>query len=155
MSDSALKQRIQEDVKSAMRAKDPRQLSALRLITAALKQKEVDERIVLDDNAVIGVLTKALKQRRESLVQYQSANRNDLAEQEQYEIDLIQAYLPTQLSASEVQELIAAAVQESAAASVKDMSRVLAILKPKLQGRADMGHVSQQVKEYLAAHTAS
>ena len=146
----SLKARIQEDMKSAMRSGDKRRLGVIRLILAAIKQREVDERIELDDSQVLAVLDKMLKQRRESLAQYEQAGRTDLAEQEQFEIGIVQDYLPQPLSAAEIDGLIAAAIAETGAAGVKDMGRVMTLLKPQLQGRADMGAVSGQIKTKLS-----
>jgi len=145
-----LKSRIQEDVKDAMRARDRQRLGALRLITAGIKQKEVDERISLDDNAVISVLEKMIKQRRDSHQQYEQAGREELAAQEAFEIEILQGYMPAALSESEISELVDAAIVETGASSMKDMGKIMGILKPKLQGRADMGAVSGQVKTRLS-----
>jgi hypothetical protein len=144
-----LKSRIQEDVKDAMRARDRQRLGALRLITAGIKQKEVDERISLDDIAVISVLEKMIKQRRDSRQQYEQAGREELAAQEAFEIDILQGYMPAALSQSEISELVDAAIVETGASSMKDMGKIMGELKPKLQGRADMGAVSGQVKARL------
>ncbi len=144
-----LKSRIQEDVKDAMRARDRQRLGALRLITAGIKQKEVDERIFLDDTAVISVLEKMIKQRRDSRQQYEQAGREELAAQEAFEIDILQGYMPAALSESEISELVDAAIVETGASSMKDMGKIMGELKPKLQGRADMGAVSGQVKARL------
>ncbi len=146
----SLKARIQEDMKAAMRGGDKRRLGVIRLILAAVKQREVDERIELDDSQITTVLDKMLKQRRESIAQYEQAGRTDLAEQEQFEIGIVQDYLPTPLSATEIDGLIAAAIAETGAAGIKDMGKVMAMLKPKLAGRADMGAVSGQIKAKLA-----
>lgn len=151
MTTPSLKDRIQEDMKAALRAQEKDRLGALRLIVAALKQREIDERIILDDAQTVSVLEKMIKQRRESLTQYLSAGRDDLATREQFEISVIQAYLPAQLSDPEISDLIAAAIQEAGAASLRDMGKVMAILKPKLQGRADMGAVSQRIREKLGS----
>lgn len=145
----SLKDRIQEDMKAAMRARDAARLSAVRLLLAALKQKEVDERVELADADVLAVIEKMVKQRRESIAQYEKAARQDLAEQEKFEIGVLAAYLPQQLGEAEVAEAVAAAVAESGAASVKDMGKVMALLKPRLAGRADMGKVSALVKAKL------
>jgi len=145
-----LKSRIQEDVKDAMRARNRERLGALRLITAGIKQKEVDERISLDDNAVISVLEKMIKQRRDSHQQYEQAGREELAAQEAFEIEILQGYMPAALSESEISELVDAAIVETGASSMKDMGKIMGILKPKLQGRADMGAVSGQVKTRLS-----
>lgn len=146
-----LKDRITEDMKAAMRAKDQPRLSAVRLLLAAMKQKEVDERVELADADVLGIIEKMIKQRRESIAQYESAGRKDLAEGEQFEVGVLSAYLPQQLSEAEIAEAIAAALAESGAAGVKDMGKVMALLKPRLAGRADMGKVSGLVKARLSA----
>lgn len=144
-----LKTRIQDDVKTAMRARDRARLGVLRLVTAAIKQKEVDGRILLDDAAVLGVLEKMIKQRRDSLDQFVQAGRQELADQEAFEIEVIQGYMPSPLSEAEVDAMIEAAVEETGAASMKDMGRLMGVLKPKLTGRADMGQVSARVKARL------
>lgn len=146
-----LKAKIQEDVKTAMRARDQKRLTALRLITAAIKQIEVDKRIELDDQAVLGVLDKMVKQRRESLDQYQSAGRDDLAAQEQYELDLLAPYLPEPLSDDEIAALIKQAVADTGASSIRDMGAVMNKLRGDVQGRADMKAVSSAVKAQLSA----
>jgi hypothetical protein len=146
----SLKTRILDDVKAAMRAQDRRRLGALRLVTAAIKQREVDERIELDDAQVVAVLRKMIKQRQDSLGQYQAAGRSDLAEQEAFEIALIEVYLPQTLGAQELDLIISRAVEETAASSARDMGKVMARVKEAAQGRADMGVVSARVKEYLA-----
>ena len=145
-----LKAQILEDVKTAMRARDQKRLTALRLITAAIKQIEVDQRIELDDGAVLGVLDKMVKQRRDSLSQYQSAGREDLAAQEQYELDLLSPYLPAALSDDEVAELIKQAVAETGASTIRDMGAVMKKLRGEVQGRADMKAVSNAVKAKLS-----
>ena len=147
----SLKERIQEDMKAAMRAKDAARLSAVRLLLAAMKQKEVDERVELADADVLGVIEKMVKQRRESIAQYEKAARTDLAAQEQFEIGVLQAYLPQQLGEAELAQAVAAALAEAGAASVKDMGKVMALLKPRLAGKADMGKVSALVKAKLGA----
>lgn len=147
----SLKNRILEDVKSAMRARDKERLSVLRLITAAIKQREVDERIELDDEQVLLVLDKMVKQRRESLEQYEKAAREDLAAQERFELDLLQAFLPEPLSETELNELIESAIAESGASSMRDMGSVMNALRPTVQGRADMKWVSQAVKDQLGS----
>jgi uncharacterized protein YqeY len=147
---SELKQRIQTDVTAAMRAKDKARLSALRLVTAAIKQVEVDSRSELDDAGVLLVLEKMLKQRRDSLEQYESAGRTDLADQERFEIDIIEAYMPEALPAEELEALIDAAIAETGAASMRDMGKVMGVLKSRVQGRADMGAVSATVKQKLS-----
>jgi len=144
-----LRERVQEDMKAAMRARDSARLSAVRLLLAAIKQKEIDERVVLDDAAVIGVIEKMLKQRRESIAQYEKAARNDLADVEKFEIGVLLAYLPQQMGEAEVEQSVAAAVIESGAAGVKDMGKVMALLKSRLAGRADMGKVSALVRARL------
>ncbi len=144
-----LKQRIQEDMKSAMRAQEKQRLDAIRLILAAIKQIEVDERIVADDARVLAILDKMIKQRRDSVAQYQQGNRQDLAELENFEIQLIQQYMPAQLSDAEVESLIVAAIASTGATGAKDMGKVMAELKPKLQGRADVSAASAKVKEKL------
>lgn len=136
-------------MKSAMRAKETARLSTIRLLQAAIKQREVDEQIELDDANVIGVIEKMLKQRRDSIAAYESANRNDLAEVEKQEVAVLQAYLPKQLDADEVNAIIDDAIQTSGAESMKDMGKVMAIIKPKVAGRADMGQLSGMVKSRL------
>ena len=150
MADSTLKTRIQDDVKAAMRSKDKDRLGTLRLITAAIKQKEVDERIDMDDAAVIAVLEKMVKQRKDSISQYSQAGRDDLAAKEQTELDLIQTYLPEQMSEAELEAIIDKAVADSGAASMKDMGKLMAAVKPLVAGKADMGLVSKLVKAKLS-----
>jgi hypothetical protein len=145
----SLKDRIQQDVKDAMRAKDKTRLAAIRLITAAIKQREVDERIELDDAQVTAVLDKMAKQRRESISQFEKAGRDDLIAQEVMELEIIQSYLPEQLGEDEINALIDSAMQATGATSIKDMGKVMGQLKPKLQGRADMGAVSAMIKARL------
>ena len=147
----SLKSRIQEDVKNAMRAHERERLAALRLVTAAIKQKEVDERVDLDDTQVLAVLDKMAKQRRESLEQYEKAGRSDLAEKEQFELALIQGYLPEQLGEDELADLIRATIAELDASSIRDMGRVMSALRDQVQGRADMKAVSQAVKSQLTS----
>jgi len=144
-----LKERVQEDMKSAMRAKDAPRLSAIRLLLAALKQKEVDERVELSDADVLGIIDKMVKQRRESIAQYEKATRADLADQEKFEIGVLTAYLPQQLGEAEIAQAVAAAASEAGAGGLKDMGKVMALLKPRLAGRADMGKVSALVKAKL------
>ena len=146
-----LKAQILEDVKIAMRARDQKRLTALRLITAAIKQIEVDQRIELDDQAVLAVLDKMVKQRRESLAQYESAGRHDLAEQEQFELDLISVYLPEALSDEAIAALIKQAIADTGASSIRDMGAVMNKLRGEVQGRADMKAVSSTVKAQLGA----
>ena len=145
----SLKERILQDVKDAMRAKDKPRLATIRLITAAIKQREVDERIELDDPQVIAVLDKMAKQRRESISQFEQAGRADLIAQETSELELIQTYLPEQLGEDELQTMIEQALQQTGATTIKDMGKVMGQLKPKLQGRADMGAVSAMIKARL------
>lgn len=145
----SLKDTLQQDMKTAMRAGDKRRLGVIRLINAAVKQREVDERIELDDTQVTAVLDKMAKQRRESIEQYEKAGRNDLAEQEHYELEVLKSYLPEPLSESEIDALIAAAMAATGAASLKDMGKVMGQLKNKLAGRADMSAVSARIKSRL------
>jgi len=147
----SLKARILEDVKNAMRAQQRERLAALRLLTAAIKQKEVDERIELNDEQVLAVLDKMVKQRRESLDQFRQAGRDDLAAKEQFELDLIQTYLPEPLSEQELAELIRSTIAEVGASSIRDMGSVMGALRGQVQGRADMKAVSQAVKAQLAS----
>jgi hypothetical protein len=147
---SQLKQRILDDVTVAMRAKDKPRLGTLRLVTAAIKQLEVDSRSDLDDASVLTVLEKMLKQRRDSLQQYSDAGRQDLADQESYEIAIIETYMPEALPAEELEALIDAAIAETNAASMRDMGKVMGLLKARVQGRADLGAVSATVKNKLA-----
>jgi len=146
----SLKARINEDMKSALRAKEGARLSAIRLLLAAVKQREIDERIELDDVAIVSVVEKLLKQRKDSVTQYLAASRQDLADKEQFEIEVLRAYMPQPLSSEEVADLVRTAVAETGAASAKDMGKVMAWLKPRLAGRADMTVVSAQVKATLA-----
>ena len=145
----SLKETIQEHVKEAMRAKDKARLATLRLITAAIKQKEVDERIELDDAAVLGVLEKMVKQRNDSIEQFTKAARDDLIQKEQEELDIIKTYLPEQLSEDEIAAIIDAAISATGAAGMKDMGKVMGEVKPKVAGQADMGLVSKLVKAKL------
>jgi hypothetical protein len=145
----SLKDRITQDVKDAMRARDKPRLATLRLITAAIKQQEVDERTELDDTRVLALLDKMCKQRRESISQFEKAARDDLIAQETSELELIQTYLPEQLGEAEIATLIDEAMASTGAASIKDMGKVMGQLKPKLQGRADMGAVSAMIKARL------
>jgi uncharacterized protein YqeY len=145
-----LKERISEDMKSAMRAKDKQRLGTIRLIQAAIKQREVDERIQLDDTQIITVLDKMLKQRRDSLAQYEKANRQDLAEQEAFEIKVIQTYMPQPLSEAELADLIKAAITATGATSIKDLGKVMGHIKPLVQGRTDMRALSANIKQRLS-----
>ena len=148
----SLKDRVTEDMKSAMRSGDKRRLGVIRLLLAAVKQREVDDRIpALDDDQVIATLDKMVKQRRESISQYEKAGRTDLADQEHYEVSVLQEYLPAALSEAEIDALIDAAVTDTGASSIKDMGKVMGILKPQMQGRADMGAVSARIKARLGA----
>lgn len=145
---------IKEAVKEAMRAKDKPRLNALRLITAEFKRVEVDERIDIDDARAYAILDKMTKQRRDSLSQYAAAGRDDLAEVEQYEIDVLRTFLPEALSEEELAQLVADAIAQSGAAGMQDMGNVMGILKPQVQGRADMAQISQLVKSQLANRNA-
>ncbi len=145
-----LKDKITEDMKAAMRAKETARLSTVRLLLAAMKQKEVDERVVLTDADVLSIIEKMLKQRRESIAQYEKAARNDLADVEKAEIAVLSAYLPQQLSEAEVAKEIEAAIAASGAAGAKDMGKVMGLLKSRLAGRTDMGKLSGLVKAKLA-----
>ena len=145
-----LKERINEDMTAAMRAGETGKRDAIRLLLAAIKQKEVDERVVLDDAAVVVVIDKMLKQRRDSITQYDAAGRADLADAERFEADLLTAYMPAGLSDAEVAAAVDAAIAEAGAAGPGDMGKVMAVLKPKLAGRADMSEVSKRVKAALA-----
>ncbi|MEZ5538335.1 MAG: GatB/YqeY domain-containing protein [Thiolinea sp.] len=146
----SLKQQLTEDMKNAMRAKDKERLGVIRLVLAAIKQQEVDNRIELDDAAVLAVLDKMVKQRRESIRQYTDGGRTDLADQEQAEITVLQDYLPEALSDDEIEALVAEAISATGAESVKDMGKVMGWVKPNAQGRADMGKVSSLIKSRLA-----
>lgn len=147
---SDLKTQITEAVKTAMREKDKARLVTLRLITAAIKQREVDERIELDDTQVLAVLDKMLKQRRDSITQFEAAGRQDLLDQENYEVDIIQGFMPEQLGEAEIAAMIADAIAATGASGMQDMGKVMGMLKPKLQGRADMGAVSGLIKSRLS-----
>jgi len=144
-----LKARISEDMKAAMRAKDAPRLSAIRLLLSAMKQKEVDERVELSDADVVAIIDKMLKQRRESIAQFEKGGRQDLADTEKFEVGVLQAYMPQALSDAEIDAEIAAAMQVSGAKAISDMGKVMAILKPKFRGRADMGKVSGLVRAKL------
>lgn len=144
-----LKERITEDMKSAMRASDKERLSTIRMVQAAIKQREVDERIALDDAQVLAVLEKMVKQRRESIAAFEQGGRADLADKEKAEIQILAAYLPEQLTEAEVDALIQAAIAETGAASMKDMGKVMGAVKAKAAGRADMGAVSARIKAAL------
>ena len=146
----SLKARISDDMKTAMRAKDAPRLSAIRLLLAAMKQKEVDERVELSDPDIITIIDKMLKQRRDSIAQFEKGGRQDLADAEKFEISILQAYMPQGLSEAEIAAAVTAAVQASGAVSMADMGKVMAVLKPKLAGKADMSKVSALVKAKLA-----
>ena len=146
----SLKEQLQQDMKEAMRGGDKRRLGVIRLVMAAIKQREVDERIELDDAAVTAVLDKMAKQRRESIAQYSKAGRDDLVEQENFELEFLKSYLPEPLGEAEIDAMIEATIQATGAASVKDMGKIMGQLKPMLQGRADMGAVSARIKTRLS-----
>ena len=146
----SLKDRIAEDMKAAMKAKETARLGAIRLLMAAMKQKEVDERVQLDDAGVVAVIEKMLKQRRDSIAQYETAKRQDLADAEKFEVDVLSAYMPAGLSAAEIEAAVAGALAEAGAKTPADMGKVMALVKPKVAGRADMGEVSKLVKARLS-----
>ncbi len=145
-----LKTRLTEDMKAAMKGGDKDRLGVIRLINAAIKQREVDERIQLDDTQVLAAIEKMLKQRRDSITQFRAAGREDLAVIEEFEVGVIQTYLPAQLSAAEIETIVARAVADSGATTAKDMGKVVGLIKPQVAGRADMGAISQLVKARLA-----
>ncbi|ACT51619.1 GatB/YqeY domain-containing protein [Methylovorus glucosotrophus] len=147
----SLKVRISEDMKSAMRAKDSARLGAIRLLQAAIKQREVDERIELDDMQVIEAIEKMLKQRRDSISQYEAANRHDLADVEKFEVSVLQEYLPQALTEDEIKAILEQVVAETSASGIKDMGKVMAAVKPQVVGRADMGKISGLIKSRLSA----
>jgi uncharacterized protein len=144
-----LKQQITDDMKAAMRAGDTKRRDAIRLLLAAIKQREVDERIELDDAAIVVVMEKMLKQRRDSITQYEAAHRHDLADAEKYEVSVLQAYMPQALSDIEVENVVTDAISAAGAKGQQDMGRVMAVLKSKLSGRADLGKVSALVRMKL------
>jgi uncharacterized protein len=146
----SLKAQISEDMKNAMRAKDSARLGAIRLLQAAIKQREVDERIELDDAAVITVIEKMLKQRRDSIAAYESANRTDLADVEKFEVTVLQTYMPKQLSDDEVNQIITQVIADTGASGAKDMGKVVSLVKPLVAGVADMGKVSGLIKARLS-----
>ncbi len=146
----SMKQQLIDDMKTAMKSGEKDRLGVIRLVNAALKQREVDERIEITDVIVLAVMEKMLKQRKDSVSQYEAAKREDLAAVERYEIGIIQAYLPAQMAADEVDAAIAAAISESGASSAADMGKVMAILKPRIAGKADVGQASAKVKSKLA-----
>lgn len=145
----SLKERITDDMKAAMRSGEKERLGAIRMITAAIKQREVDERIALDDSQVLSVIEKMIKQRKESLLQFQTGNRPDLADKESAEISLLQSYMPAQLSEADLDQMISEAISSTGAASIKDMGKVMGIIKSKAQGRADMAAVGAKIKAKL------
>ncbi|MES9812923.1 MAG: GatB/YqeY domain-containing protein [Candidatus Thiodiazotropha sp.] len=145
-----LKEQILDDIKAAMKAKEKSRLGTLRLITAAIKQREVDERTELDDIQVLAILEKMIKQRRDSIKQYESAGRQELAEQEKSEIAIIETYMPAGLNDDEISAMVDNAIAETNASGMRDMGKVMGLLKPQMQGRADMGKVSGLVKQKLA-----
>ncbi|MDZ4098115.1 MAG: GatB/YqeY domain-containing protein [Methylophilaceae bacterium] len=147
----SLKARITEDMKNAMRAKDTARLGAIRLLQAAIKQREVDERIELDDTQVVEAIEKMLKQRRDSISQYEAANRQDLADVEKFEVAVLQEYLPVALTESELNDILSQVITETGAAGIKDMGKVMAVVKPLVIGRADMGKISGLIKSRLGA----
>ncbi len=149
MTDSPLKMRIQDDRKNAMRNQDKQRLGVIQLIMAAVKQWEVDERKEMTDQQMLLILDKMVKQRRDSITQFQAGNRQDLADKESYELQVIQEYLPTALSVDEISNMIKSAIAQTGAQGQQDMGKVMAILKPQIQGRADMGAVSVQIKQLL------
>lgn len=151
MSDSPLKTRILDDMKASMRAGEKDRLATIRLILAAIKQREVDERVDQDDAAVIATLDKMAKQRRESIDQFSRAGRTDLVDKENAELEIIQSYMPKQLSDAEIDGMIAEAIKSTGASSVKDMGKVMGLLKPKLAGRADMAKVGASIKSKLGS----
>jgi uncharacterized protein YqeY len=146
----SLKPKITDDMKAAMRAKDAPRLSAIRLLLAAMKQKEVDERVELTDTDIVTIIDKMIKQRRDSIAQFEKGGRQDLVDVEKFEISVLQAYMPQALSDAEVEAEIAAAIQAAGAKAMADMGKVMAVLKPRLAGKADMGKVSALVKTRLA-----
>jgi uncharacterized protein YqeY len=146
----SLKVRINDDMKSAMKARETAKLAAIRLLMAAMKQKEVDERIDLDDAGVIAVIEKMIKQRRDSIAQYESAQRQDLADAEKFEVEVLSAYMPQAMSTAEIEVIVAAAVAESGARSPAEMGKVVALVKPRVAGRADMGEVSKLIRARLS-----
>lgn len=145
----SLKTRITEDMKNAMRAKETARLGAIRLLQAAIKQREVDDRIELNDQQIIETIEKMLKQRRDSISQYEAAQRHDLADAEKFEVEILQAYLPAQLSEDEIAQIIAQAITDSGAQGMQEMGKVMALVKPQVVGRADMGKISGLIKAKL------
>ncbi len=146
-----LKTRIGEDMKTAMREKDIARLESIRMLRAAIQRREVDDRITLDDDDVVAVVQKQIKQCQDSITQFQQGNREDLAEKERAQVEVLQSYLPEQMDPEEIGRLVIEIIEETGATSMKDMGKVMALLRPKLQGKADIGQVSQQVKSKLQA----
>jgi len=146
-----LRERLNDEIKTAMKAREQERLAALRLMLAAVKQREVDERVTLDDAGVVSVVEKMIKQRRDSIAQFEKAARQDLVDKERFEIGVIEAYLPQQLAPAEVEAIVAEAIAASGAKSAADMGKVMGLVKPRLAGRADMGKVSAMVKGKLGA----
>lgn len=151
MSDSVLQSQIDDDIKTAMKAKQSEQLTTLRMLKAAIKQREIDQRTPQTDTDILSVVEKMIKQRRESAQQYIEAKRQELADKENNEINILQRYLPEQLDNSAIEQAVKQAIQSTQATSMKDMGAVMAILKPQLQGQADMGQVSKKVRAMLSA----
>jgi len=151
MTENPLRVRIQEDMKDAMRAKNTERLSTIRMLIAAIKQREIDERITLNETQIIAAIDKLIKQRNESIAQYRQGNRSDLVDKETAEIEILKEYLPQPLTEEEVNELIQDAIDEVNASSIKDMAKVMAIVKPRAQGRADMGSIGIKIKAILSA----
>ncbi|WP_423062930.1 GatB/YqeY domain-containing protein [Candidiatus Paracoxiella cheracis] len=151
MTAEDLKKKIQNDMVAAMRAKEKERLGTIRLLMAAIKQREIDDQITLDNNGVLKVIEKMIKQRRDSIKQYETGNRPELAEKESKEIDILQVYMPAQMSDADINAAIDEAIQSTGASSMKDMGKVMGVLKDKLQGRADMGAVSAKIKQHLDA----
>jgi len=149
MSESIIKQQLSDAMKAAMRAQDKQRLGVIRLIQAAFKQVEVDERVVITDELALQILAKMVKQRRDSITQFKSANRDDLVAVEEYELTVLSDFMPAAMGADEIKSLVTAAISETSASSVKDMGKVMEVLKPKLQGRADMGEVGKLIKTLL------
>ncbi len=149
---SDLKKQIQDSVISAMKSGEKERLKIIRLMTASMKQIEVDERIELDDARIIAILDKMVKQRRESISQFKTARRDDLVKQESYEIDIIQEFLPQALSEDEIDAIVSQAIEQTSASSIKDMGKVMGIVKPQIIGRADMGEVSGRIKSLLSTN---
>lgn len=151
MSEESMKNKIQASMIAAMRAKDQSRLGTIRLIQAAIKQQEIDDQVVLTDEQILAMLDKMIRQRKESIKQFQAANRDDLVEKESAEMDVIQQFLPEPLSSEEIEAFVKQAIQETGAESVRDMAKIMAILKPKVQGRADIGELGQFIKSLLGA----